>query len=56
MSRAEMWDKFEDCASRALPRERLPLLFDLLYAIDELDDINVLTRQLETGNAATASP
>lgn len=46
MSRAEMWDKFEDCAQRALARERLPALFDLLYRIEDLEDINVLTRQL----------
>jgi 2-methylcitrate dehydratase PrpD len=55
MTRAEMWDKFEDCASRALPRERLPVLFDLLYAIDELDDINILTRELEATVAAAGS-
>jgi hypothetical protein len=31
------------------------VLFDLLYAIDELDDINILTRELEATVAAAGS-
>ena len=46
MTRDEMWDKFEDCAQRALPRQRLPALFDLLQDLETVPDINVLTQLL----------
>ena len=46
MTRDEMWDKFEDCAQRALPRQRLPALFDLLQNVETLPDINILTQLL----------
>jgi 2-methylcitrate dehydratase PrpD len=46
MTRDEMWDKFEDCAQRALPRQRLPALFDLLQNVETVPDINVLTKLL----------
>ena len=46
MTRDEMWDKFEDCAQRALPRQRLPALFDLLQNLETVPDINLLTQLL----------
>ena len=46
MTRNEMWDKFEDCAQRALSRERLPALFDLLQDLETVPDINLLTQLL----------
>jgi 2-methylcitrate dehydratase PrpD len=46
MTRDEMWDKFEDCAQRALPRQRLPALFDLLQDLESVPDINLLTQLL----------
>ena len=46
MTRDEMWDKFEDCAQRALARQRLPALFDLLQDLETVPDINVLTQLL----------
>ena len=46
MTRDEMWDKFEDCAQRALSRERLPALFDLLQDLETVPDINLLTQLL----------
>ena len=46
MTRDEMWDKFEDCAQRALPRQRLPALFDLLQDLETVPDINLLTQLL----------
>ena len=46
MTRDEMWDKFEDCAQRALPLQRLPALFDLLRDLEAVPDINLLTQLL----------
>ena len=46
MTPDEMWDKFEDCAQRALPRQRLPALFDLLQNLETVPDINLLTQLL----------
>ena len=46
MTRDEMWDKFEDCAQRALPKWRLPALFDLLLDLETVPDINLLTTML----------
>ena len=47
MTRDEMWEKFEDCAERSLPRERLPEVFDLLGALESVSDVNDLTRLLQ---------
>ena len=46
MTRDEMWDKFEDCAQRALPRQHLPALFELLQDMEIVPNINVLTQLL----------
>ena len=46
MTRDEMWDKFEDCAQRALPRQHLPALFELLQNMEIVPNINVLTQLL----------
>lgn len=51
MTRAEMWDKFEDCAERALPRERLRQVFDLLDGLESVGDVNDLTRLLQPAAA-----
>jgi 2-methylcitrate dehydratase PrpD len=48
MSRDEMWDKFEDCAQRTLPTERIAPLFEMLQRFDAIADINQLTSLLET--------
>lgn len=47
MPRDEMWEKFEDCAERALPRQRLPEVFDKLDRLELLGDVNELTRPLQ---------
>lgn len=46
MTQDEMWDKFEDCGQRALPRHRLPPLFALLHRMETIQDINELTQWL----------
>jgi 2-methylcitrate dehydratase PrpD len=47
MTREEMWEKFEDCGERALPRERLLELFDTLNRLEAVADVNDLTRLLQ---------
>ena len=43
----KMWDKFEDCAGRALPGERLLEVFDMLDGLESVGDVNELTRLLQ---------
>ena len=47
MSTQELWEKFEDCAKRALPRGNIAPLFDLLGNIEALGSIAELTMLLE---------
>jgi len=47
MSRDEMWEKFEDCARRALPQANIAPLFEVLGSIETLGSIADLTRLLE---------
>ncbi len=46
MTREEMWEKFEDCAQRALPGDQIAPLFETLERFEELDDVSRLTRLL----------
>tara|TARA_R110002124_G_scaffold21670_2_gene83091 strand:+ start:4229 stop:5629 length:1401 start_codon:yes stop_codon:yes gene_type:complete len=48
MSRDELWDKFEDCAGRALPAERLRPLFDGLMSLETAANIPELVKLMET--------
>ena len=60
MSSEELWEKFEDCARRALPRGNIAPLFDLLGNIEALANIAELTMLLERRTnerpAATVRP
>jgi hypothetical protein len=47
MSNEELWEKFEDCARRALPRSNIAPLFDLLGNVEALGSIAELTMLLE---------
>ncbi len=47
MTREEMWEKFEDCAQRALPGDRLKTAFDMLNELESVSDINELTQRLQ---------
>ena len=42
-----MWDKFADCGSRALPLAELETLFDRLYELETVGDLNQLTRLMQ---------
>lgn len=55
MSQEELREKFEDCASRCLPRERIAPLFECLAALDEIGNIRELTDLLQV-HPRTAVP
>jgi len=40
MNYSESWDKFEDCAARALPREQIAALFERLETLDKVVDMS----------------
>lgn len=46
MTTDELWEKFDDCARRALPRDKIAPLFERLETIDSVTDMNQLTRLL----------
>jgi 2-methylcitrate dehydratase PrpD len=64
LSTEELWEKFYDCASRALPRATVLPLFERLESLDKVDDIRQVTRMLEkraapgaaTSHSKTARP
>jgi 2-methylcitrate dehydratase PrpD len=47
MSTDELWDKFEDCARRSLPRDNIAPLFEMLGKIETIGTIADLTALLE---------
>ena len=46
MSADELWEKFEDCAKRAIGPSEALSLYERLEAIDEVEDISTLARLL----------
>jgi hypothetical protein len=56
MSDAELWDKFEDCAARALPREQVAPLYERLETLDKVQDMSQVTRLLQTGSVQRPQP
>lgn len=46
MSSAELWEKFSDCAKRALPKQDIMPLFERLESLEKVDDVGRLTRLL----------
>ncbi|PIW26257.1 MAG: MmgE/PrpD family protein [Rhodospirillales bacterium CG15_BIG_FIL_POST_REV_8_21_14_020_66_15] len=49
MTAADLWEKFEDCAGRALPAGRLRPLFDGLMVLEQADRVPDLVRLMDTG-------
>ncbi len=47
MSGEEMWEKFSDCASAALPGAQIEAAFEALNKIEEQDTVNQVTALLE---------
>ena len=44
MSNDELWEKFDDCARRSLPREQIAPLFERLETIDAVADLHQVTQ------------
>jgi 2-methylcitrate dehydratase PrpD len=44
MSDEELWDKFDDCARRSLPREQIAPLFERLETLDAVADVHQITQ------------
>jgi 2-methylcitrate dehydratase PrpD len=55
MRREELWAKFEDCATRALPRAQVAPLFALLEKLDALPDLTEVSHLLESRQRLLAS-
>jgi 2-methylcitrate dehydratase PrpD len=47
MTADELWEKFSDCAARALPREQIAPLFERLETLDTASDVNQVTQLAE---------
>ncbi|MCC7425906.1 MAG: MmgE/PrpD family protein [Alphaproteobacteria bacterium] len=47
MSTEEMWEKFRDCAERAIPEAAISPLFEKLQAIETVADMREITRLME---------
>ena len=56
MSEQEMWNKFQDCAQRALPPENLEAIFDMLLNFEKVSDINQLTELLISPGVPSRTP
>jgi len=52
MPQAQLWEKFSDCAQRALAGPQIAPLFDQLGQIDKLKTLNELTKLLEARKAS----
>jgi 2-methylcitrate dehydratase PrpD len=50
----ELWEKFDDCAQRSLPREQVAPLYDRLETLESVPDINQLTRLLQVSSLRSA--
>jgi 2-methylcitrate dehydratase PrpD len=46
LSSEELWEKFSDCASRAIPDATAAALFGCLQSLERLDDVRVATRMM----------
>lgn len=55
MTREELWEKFADCAQRALPRPRIAPLFEQLAAIEQVANVAELVRLMEVPGSPQAA-
>ncbi len=56
MSSSELWDKFSDCASRALPREQIAPLFERLETLEKVSEMPQVMRLLEVSDLHKPAP
>jgi 2-methylcitrate dehydratase PrpD len=55
MTTDELWEKFDDCARRALPRDQIAPLFERLETIDSVTDMAQVSRLLTVSELHDAS-
>jgi hypothetical protein len=55
MTRDELWEKFADCAQRALARPQIAPLFEQLSRIAEVQNVADLVRLMEVRPAPHAA-
>ena len=55
MSNSELWDKFSDCAARALPREQIAPLFERLETLEKVSEMSQVMRLLEVSHLHKAA-
>ncbi len=55
MTREALWEKFADCAQRALPRPQIAPLFEQLVRIDQVETVAGLTRLMEVRGTTPAA-
>jgi hypothetical protein len=49
MTNDELWEKFDDCARRSLPREQIAPLFERLETLDAVADLHQVTQLAQVG-------
>lgn len=54
MTDAELWEKFEDCAAKALPKVQIAPLFERLETLDSVPDMNQVTRLMHVSSLHTS--
>jgi 2-methylcitrate dehydratase PrpD len=52
----EMWEKFNDCAKRVLPRDQVAPLFERLETVEKMTDVSQLTRLMRANPSDAAPP
>ena len=55
MPREAMWEKFEDCAKRSLPRAQIAPLFEQLERIDRVENLTEVARLMQTPGTTRAA-
>ena len=52
MTDAVLFDKFNDCSARAMPKSSIRRLFDTLQELETLDDVSSVSTQIDIGRIA----
>jgi 2-methylcitrate dehydratase PrpD len=56
MDSRELWDKFSDCAARALPREQIAPLFERLETLEKVAEMPQIMQLLEVSALHQSAP
>jgi 2-methylcitrate dehydratase PrpD len=53
MTKAELFEKFSDCAARALPKTQVSTLYEMLQSLDQLPDIKAISNFIDDADTAS---